>query len=514
MINILRKNQKGLWAVIALLCIPFVFYFVQKPDYGAAFHSREFGRVYERPVTLLEFQHNAGLFRLAQQLGMMTYLQGLVANARTEAEAYTDYTFNRLVMQHEAERLGIHPTHAQIVELVKTLAPFRGPNGFDSRKYDEFSQTVLPSMGFNEGQIEELAADQLTMEQLKELVGSGVQVSEAETKENFERAYGKLDVSVVRVRNDDVAGSVQINDDDIAKYFEAHKANFNTDEKRKVAFVTFGLTDEQKKLTGKERVEVLQKLADRANDFNQALLEKGAQFEQVAAKFEAPMKTTGDFTKAAPDPALSGNAQLSTAAFQLTPQEPNSDAVQVSDGFYILHLANVEPARPLTLEEAKPKVVEAIKNERVRELVTTKGAEAARKLREAMQSGAQLSAALQQTGLPSEKIPPFSLAEQPPPAKPAEDGKKPEPAPTPADMMMIKSAVMNLDAGQVSEFVPTATGGIVAVLEKRARSDPAAYEAQKGIMNENVLERAREMAFYDWLRERRLQAGVVEPKAG
>ena len=41
------------------------------------------------------------------------------------------------------------------------------------------------------------------------------------------------------------------------------------EEKRKLDYVTFALTEEQKKLAGKERVEVLQKLADKANDFNQ-----------------------------------------------------------------------------------------------------------------------------------------------------------------------------------------------------------------------------------------------------
>ncbi len=512
MINVLRKNQKGLWIVIALLCIPFVFYFVQKPDYGAAFHSRQFGRLYDRPITLLEFQHNARLFNLARDLGMITFLQSLVGNAQSETEAYSDFTYNRLIMEHEAERLGIRPTQAQIAELVKTLPPFRGEKGFDINKYNEFTQTTLPSMGFNEAQVEELAAAQLTMEQLKELIGVGVQVSEAETKENFERANGKLDVSVVRIKSDEVASGVQVSDDDIAKYFEAHKAELKTEEKRKVQFVNFKLSDDQKKLTGKERVEALQKLADRANDFNQGLLEKDAQFEQVAAKFEAPVQVTGDFTKAAPDPALKANAQLAAAAFQVSGQEPNSEAVQVADGFYVLHLAGIEPARPLTLEEAKPKITEAIKNERVHERVAAKGAEASHKIREALQSGTDLQAALKQAGSPAEKLAPFSLTEEPP--KPTEGDKKPTPTPTPADMMTIKGAVMNLEPGQVSEFMQTANGGLVAILEKRQPSDPAAYAAQKSTLDKNVLEGKRELAFFDWLRERRREAGVVEAKAG
>ena len=371
MINILRKNQKALWIVIALLCIPFVFYF-SNSNMGPI-GNNEFGKIYGRAIPQAEFQHHARLFMLARDLGMQTFLQEMVAGATSENEAYTEFTWNQLILRHEAERLGIRPTVKQIAEVVKEFRPFRGPNGFDANKYHEFVQNGLPAMGFSDAQIEELAADQLSLQRLKEVLGTGVQIPETESKENYARAYGKLHVSVVRLRSEDLAKDLKISDEDVAKYYEAHKAELNTEEKRKVNFVTFALTDEQKKLAGKERVEVLQTLADKANDFNQALLEKGAVFDQAAAKFQLPIQSSGEFTKSAPDPLLKANAQLAATAFQLTPEEPNSDAVQVADGFYVLHLSGTEPARPLTIEEAKPKIVEAIKTERTRELVCDEG---------------------------------------------------------------------------------------------------------------------------------------------
>ncbi|MBA2242380.1 MAG: SurA N-terminal domain-containing protein, partial [Chthoniobacterales bacterium] len=343
MINVLRKNQKALWIVIALLCIPFVFYF-SNSDIGGAIRQREFGRIYGRQISLIEFQRNARLFNLARDLGMYTLLQDMVAGANSQDEAYSDFTWNRLILRHEAERLGIKPAEEDIAKVVKGLRPFQGQAGFDIAKYNEFSQTVLPAMGFTEAQIEELAGDQLALARLKELVGTGVQIPEAESKENYERAYGKLGVTVVRLRTEDLAKDINITDEDIAKYYETHKAELNTEEKRKVSFVTFGLSEEQKKLAGKERVEVLQKLADRANDFSQALLDPGADFGQVATKFELPIQPTGEFTKTTPDPLLNANPQLTTGAFQLTSQEPNSDPLQVTDSFYVLHLEGVEPA--------------------------------------------------------------------------------------------------------------------------------------------------------------------------
>ncbi|MBA3385352.1 MAG: peptidylprolyl isomerase [Chthoniobacterales bacterium] len=502
MINILRKNQKALWIVIALLCIPFVFYFSNSRV--GPIGNNQFGKIYGRTISGLEFQRSARLFNLARDLGMFTFLQDMVSSAQSENEAYSDFTWNRLVLRHEGERLGIQPAPQEVARLVKSFRAFQGQSGFDINKYNEFAQSVLPSMGFNEGEIEELAADQLTLERLKEIIGTGVQIPEAESKENYDRAYGKVAVGVVRLRSDEIAKGVSVTDEDITKYFEVHKAELKSDERRQVNFVTFALSDEQKKLAGKERVEALQKVADQANDFNQALLEKDAAFDQVAAKFQLPVQTTGSFARATPDPLLSGNQQLASTAFQLTPEEPNSDPVQVSDAFYILHLSGAEAAKPLTLEEAKPKIVDAIKQERTSELVAAKGAEAAQKIREGLKTGGALDAAVQQIGLVAEKIPPFALAD--PPARSTEPGKPP--VPETLDLQMIKGAVAEMNPSEVSEFLPTDSGGLVVVLEAREQPAADAYAAGKEAFNSRFERGKKEMAFYEWLRERRREAGV------
>src|SRR5215203_2840864 len=196
MINVLRKNQKALWIVIALLCIPFVFYF-SNSNIGAIGKS-DFGQIYGEQISLVEFRRNARLFNLARDLGMYTFLQDMVSGANSQEDAYADFTWNRLILRHEAERLGIQPSSQEVVKLIKGLGAFQGPSGFEPNKYNEFSQSVLPAMGFTDAQIEELAADQLVLERVKELLGTGVQIPEAESKENYERAYGKLEVTVVR----------------------------------------------------------------------------------------------------------------------------------------------------------------------------------------------------------------------------------------------------------------------------------------------------------------------------
>jgi peptidyl-prolyl cis-trans isomerase D len=502
MMRFLRKHRTWLMIVIAILSIPFIFYFVSKPDYGRM-RADEFARVYGRTISMTEARRDARLFDLARALGMTTFLQDLTGRAEPDpqGQAYGQFILNLQILRHEAARLGIQPPAAEVIERVRNLEPFRGPAGFDMNKYNEFVQKVLAPNGQSEAQLEEIVRDELALQRIKQLVATGVSVSDAESKADFEKGYSKLFVSVVRFSVADFAKDVKITDEDISKYFESHKAELKSPEKRKVDFVSLTLTDDQKKLTGKERIDALQKLADRANDFTQALLEKGADFKQVPAKFQLPVQTTGEFTAAAPDPQLKADPKLGGAAFRLTAQEPISDPIQVADGFYVLHLAGVIEARPLSLEEAKPQITEAIKTTRARELMATKANEIAQQLRQALGSGQPLEAAAQKVEVKLDKLPPFSLFEE---------SDKPEQQQTESpDLVMIKNAVAELEAGGVSDVFPSEQGAAIAVLEQREPPDEKKYSESKPVFEQRYLRNMRTIAFHEWLRDRQRDAGLL-----
>ena len=570
MITILRKHHRWLMIVIAILALPFVFYF-NKTDLGAT-RQTDLGRIYNRTITLMEFSRNAHLMNLARGLGMSLGNDLMINNVPNENEMYAEFTWNRLTLRHEAEQLGIHPNSSEITAFVKTMPRFKGETGFDINKYTDFTTGILPSLGFSEAQLEELVSDQLTLNRVKDLVGAGVQVSESETAEQYQRAYGKMDVAVVRLQDKDFEKDVKITDEDITKYYEAHKAELKSEEIRRVEFVTFALAEADKKLTGKERVDPLQKVADRANDFTQALLEKGADFGEVAGKFQTPVISTGEFTAAAPDPKLAVNPRLTPYSFQLTQQAPFSDPIQGPDGFSIVHLLGMTEAHPLSLEEAKPKIVETLKSERVRELISQKAAAVAQQMRDALKTGRPLESVAQASGLKLERMPSFSLVETPAPtpktdkeklkdetseevkpkdatpkdvkakdaksknaksknAKPKDEKPKdlkiadskiealksvevqaaeanPKPKDETPELSAIKNAVAVLNPGDVSDFIPVEKGGAIAVLEKRAPADPSGYAEAKARYESQIIAQSRTRAFIEWLRDRRRAAGV------
>src|SRR5947209_8001551 len=325
---------------------------------------------------------------------------------------------------------------------------------------------------------------------------------ESEGKSNYEILYGKNFVTVVHIKPADLMKDIKVTDDDIKKYYDTHKSELKTDPKRKVEFVRLALTDEQKKLKGKERIDALQKLSDRANDVSQALLEKGADFHQVAAKFNLPVEATAEFSSSAPDPKLKADPQLTTTAFKLTEQDPVSDPVQAADGFAILHLVSLTEARPLSLEEAKQKIVDAIKNEQARNLAMAKGRKAAETLRSGLKAGQPLQFTLEQAGgLKAEKVEPFTLAD----TLDAQNGAQKTES---LEMMTIKNVAGALQPGEVSEFSPGIDGGMIVILDKREAPDPAKYQEAKTKFQERYLKAAREYTFEEWLRDRQRAAGV------
>ncbi len=506
MMKLLRKHRHWLMIVIAILAIPFVFYFVQRPDYGAM-RSDHFARIYDRNVSMLEAQQMVRLFGLAQALGMSDFVQDLTPGMQDPNQVHVQFILNLLVLRHEAARLGIRPGSSEVADVVRTLRVFQGESGFDIHKFSDFVQNALAPNGLAEEHIEQLVRDQLCLNQIKQLLGTGVSIPEAEINADYQRAYDKLYVSLIRLRPEDFAQQITISDEDVQKYFETHKAELKSEEKRKVDFVTLTLTDDQKKLAGKERIEVLQELSDRATDFTQALLEKSADFKNVAEKFHVPVRTTAEFTATTPDSQLNVDPQLGAAAFKLSVQEPNSDPIQVADGFYILHLAGIVEARPLSIEEAKPKIVETIKRSRARELISTKGAEIAQQLRQATKSGQALEAAAQQAGVKVEKLQPFSVLEE---ATEAQENKPKEESP---EMLTIKNAVAYLNPGDVTDFLPAGDSGLIAVLEKREPSPDATNREKKAEFEKRLLNNKRKIVFWEWLHERQQAAGVQFAKA-
>src|SRR6201981_3989744 len=211
---------------------------------------------------MLEAQQLARLLSLAQALGMSDFVGTMTAGAGlNQNQAAVQFIVNLLVLRHEAGGLGIRPSAAAVADVVRKLPAFQGDSGFDINKFNDLVRNGLAPLGLAEEHIEQLVRDQICLNEIQNLLAAGVSVPKSEFDENFQRGYDKLYVNVIRFRSADVEKDIKINDEDVQKYYDAHKAELKTDEKRKVEFVQLTLREDEKKLSGRERSEAPQKLA-------------------------------------------------------------------------------------------------------------------------------------------------------------------------------------------------------------------------------------------------------------
>jgi peptidyl-prolyl cis-trans isomerase D len=501
MVNIMRRYRQALLMIVTVLIIISFSWFFTDYRSGRAMDDAV-GRIYDRPVRLAEFERGLRRVQLIQELGLRELAMALAGQARSEREYQSNVVFNTYVLRHEANALGLVPTEAEAIEETKKMPVFQTPNGgFDPKIYDIVVQNI-GRMGFGAEAIEEVAKDNIRFQKLKALFESTISASPSLVREEYQQYNQKSEVALVRLNKDDIAKTIEVSEEDVKKAFEERKEGLKTEEMRKIRYVSFVLSEEQKKLAGPERGAAFQKLMEKANEFAIAMTEKDAKFDEVAKKVGVEVKETAEFSPSNPPPELAQARPVVQAVFtDLTLEQPNSDAIVAPPhGYYVAQLTGVTPARPQTFEEAKTNLAATLKNERVMEAMELKGKEIRTKLDTDLKAGKTLAEAAQAAGVTVETMPALALADPP----------KPEVK----DENLVKKISAELSVGQLSEATPASTGSIIVRVEKRLPIDEAVFEKEKLKLTENLSRYHAMVAFPLWLAERRKAANVQSKLEG
>lgn len=491
MVNLMRSNQRWLMIVVSVLVlISFLYYFSNSSRIERLGTDRA-GTIYGRTVTMSEFQRANRQLTTAGDLG----LTHIYAPEFTQRVTLDDAMADQYVMQHQAEAFGIFYSNEEADEAAQKLAVFRGANGsFDEARKNDFITEKLGPRGFTDGQVIELVKRDLQYAKLRQLVESTVVVTPAEVRMRYEQGNAQTEASVIRFKNADFLAGTEPTEDDIKKAYDAQKDQYQQPEKRKVQYVRFGLDDAQKKLANKERMDALKPLSDKSVDFLGKLSDaKGKEdFAAVAKAMNLPVKETGDFEQGQPGPEEVSIAGFSTEAFGLTEKSPDSNVplrspLQAPEAFYVLHLNGITPARPLTLDEARPKIIASLKDERARAALSAKAEEIRSKIAESLKAGKPFAEAAKEAGQTVDNLPGFALSSQPPK----------DAAP---DFTEIVGASAELSVGEMSKFLPSGDGGALVYVRSRSGVSDAEFDKVKDLFALRVRRQKVRAAFDEWLR--------------
>jgi hypothetical protein len=493
MVNLIRRFQQPLMVAITVLVIIAFTWFYSRNDFLDKMGADKVGLIYGRTITMAQAQRVGRKFEICQELAMRNMFQGLPVEllqglAQRQQGAKENFIWNNMVLRHEAERLGLAPSEEEIFNATQALPAFQTNGQYDSGKYSAFIQGTVTPRGFSADDLGELIGDCLRLKKVQTLLGSTAAPTEGELRDTYARFAQKIEASVVKLKLDDFLATAQVPEEDVKKSYEERKGTLKSDELRKVKFVAFILPTTDEPLDGKSRAEALGKLGKQAEDFSIAMTEKDAKLDEAAAKFEAKVEETPEFSRAEPPAALGESGAAVTAAFKLTEKQPNSDVITTDRGYFVLQLAGVTPPRQLTFDESKERLAAELKRDRAQEALNLKATEIRNKIDAELKAGKSFADAVQAAGAKAEKFPTFSRQE---PKMEAENSGE------------IMSTAAELNAGQLSSVVPTPDGAVIVHVDQRPPIDDEKYKTEKTRVASGLEELQKSMLFTEWLKLRR-----------
>lgn len=457
--------------------------------------------IYGKALTPEAIDRQVKNYQLTLSLGQFELLQKLGGTAPDQDRALTEFIWNLLVLQRQASELGIEPTDDQVADRIKAIPVFQTANQFDPIKYTQFVSEQLAPRGFTERQLEEVIRDALRLEGVAKVVEAPAALGDGELQATA-RVFQPIAAAYVKFEMNTADDKVQISPEEVAAAYERNKASLMTNETRGARYVVFTLPADSK-LEGKEKVEALQKLANAASQFIDSITQDALAFEEAAKKAGAKVETLAEFDRegisATPlakmplDPETL--AAIAPAVFVLDKAGAATDVIQQGDAFYIIELASINAARPLTLDESRPRIEVDLRAEKSRQIFTASASSSFNTLRSVVASGKSFEEAAAAQNLKVGQI-----------AKvvPAAESTSQE------DQILAASTLL-LKEGDISNLEQAPWGAFAVQLQSRGPIDEKAYTDRETMIRESILRNKRDLLFAEWLRVNREAARITMP---
>jgi hypothetical protein len=515
----LRKYAPWILAGVLLILLPgFVLLF--SPAGSVKQERLELPTIAGKPANPAEFQRAKNIV-LAQVL--MNAGRQPPRTAEFEDELNIE-AVQHLVLLRKAKELGIRATDEDIVRQIRMQSAFLNEQKqFDPERYQRYT-IYLNNLGISEMQFEEIIRQQVVLSQLRGLIGTAVKVTPIELKLNYTPLHEQTTIDYVEFDKADYKEPIKITEDEAKASYEQKKDAFRKPAQVKVRYVYFTLVDARKSITisDDEITEYYERnkdkyldtdknpklLADIKDEVKNDLLDLRAErlagdratgfsvklvhepgtarpdFGKIAAEAGVTPKDTDLFSIRDTVPGVDAGPQFNQAAFSLSPEVPFSDPVRGEDGYYVLEYVASKPSEIPSFEEAKQQVIDRLEQQRAYEAVVKQGRELHDKVKQAVASGKSFTAACTALRLKAKTSQPFTASDE---------------APTLPAARTIQEIVLGMATNSVSEFIPTASGGLFFHLKDRQPPNPEVFEKDRQQVEARILERDRQALFNDWV---------------
>ncbi len=451
-----------------------------------------------------------------QQVAGMLQMYDLFALSSAAQEPETkgrDFVFNLVVLQHQMDKLGIHPSDAEAKAELEKQPGFQEEGKFSPQRAYNLQQ-MLGMYGMNAADMLEVAKISIGFKRIQELIGKNYIPSPIETEKAYASRNQTLKIQTINFALDDFKKTAQVKDEEIKKYYDENKETYKTTEKRAISYVLFenpkdevkpepkdaakdaakkDAAAEEKKLA-EDRQKKMKEQVDRVNKFNDASILPGAKFDDIVKNLKEKAETIPLFTSDAAPASIKDEADLLKAVFaQDKDTRPISDPVKGTKGYYIFTVTNIEKSQQQDLAAVKDKVKDVLAGQKAQEAMSKAVNEARTALQEGLKAGKKIDDIAKEKKLTLSAVKELTVSE-PPTDLP--------------NAFQIAREAENTAAGEITKAVNTDTGALlvyVSARELRKRDDSVAL--RKNTEDRNASQE-RNRLFNAWFTGRRQEAAL------
>lgn len=397
MLKFIRRNATALWVKIIFGTIILVF---MTWGVGAVISSggEIVARVNGENIDTPQYQRAyKGMVRFYENIYKDAFTPEIMKAMNLPART-VDQLINGRLMRQEAERLGLTVTDSELRDAISANTAFHGDSGFNRAIYLD----VLRRNEMGPAEYEEAEREGILVSKIRDLITAGVLVNEADVRERFAYDNEKVDLSFVKVDPDQFRTGIEITDEGLKEYYDAHQDEFRLPDRVELEYVVFP------NAVFEAAIEIPESEAQEYYDAHQAEFEQEEQvrashilirFDQgadEAAKAAARERAEAILAKAkageefgrlaaenSEDSSSSRGGDLGffrrglmvppfeAAAFAMQPGEI-SEIVETQFGYHIIQVQERQEAGTKPFADVQDQIVSKLKSERAQGIIREK----------------------------------------------------------------------------------------------------------------------------------------------
>jgi peptidyl-prolyl cis-trans isomerase D len=295
---------------------------------------------------------------------------------------------DQTLINREAAHIGLRISDDELAHAIASQSAFQVDGRFNVQKYNQ----VLRENDLDPSVFESKTRERILSDTIRQLVAQAVQVSQEEARNEFNRFGEKLSLAYLEFPYTQFIGRVNPSEAELAKYYSDNRDQFREPERIQIEFIRYdpevlgrnqtpSPEDIQANYERNLNTQFTHPEQVRARHILIAVSPDASPTEKANAKAQVDevlqkVSSGGDFAKLAQeysdDPGTKERGgelgyfargemvkPFEDAAFKLRPGQVT--LVQSQYGYHVLQLEEIKKASQDTLEQAKPKIVAAIK---------------------------------------------------------------------------------------------------------------------------------------------------------